>query len=60
MADTPIKVGDRVITLQMPGVFVVVARRGRLLDIQTDEGIAMTVLESAVRRLDDTPAPSDG
>jgi hypothetical protein len=53
MADTPIQVGDRVINLQMPGVFVVVARRGRLLDIQTDEGIAMTVLESAVRRLED-------
>ena len=60
MAETPIKVGDRVINLQMPGVFVVVARRGRLLDIETDEGIAMTVLDSAVRRLDDTPAPSNG
>ena len=59
MADTPIQVGDRVINLQMPGVFVVVARRGRLLDIQTDEGIAMTVLDSAVRRLDDAPAPSE-
>ena len=60
MAETPIKVGDRVINLQMPGVFVVTARRGRLLDIETDEGIAMTVLDSAVRRLDDTPAPNDG
>lgn len=59
MADTPIQIGDRVINLQMPGVFVVVARRGRLLDIQTDEGIAMTVLESAVRRLDDTPTTSE-
>ena len=59
MAETPIQVGDRVITLQMPGLFVVVARRGRLLDIQTDEGIAMTVLDSAVRRLDDTPATSE-
>jgi len=59
MVDAPIQLGDRVINLQMPGVFVVVARRGRLLDIQTDEGIAMTVLESAVRRLDVTPAPSE-
>jgi len=60
MAETPIQVGDRVINLQMPGIFVVTARRGRLLDIETDEGIAMTLVDSAVRRLDDTPAPSDG
>jgi len=61
MAENPIKVGDRVINLQMPGVFVVTARRGRLIDMETDEGIAMTVLDSAVRRLDDTPpTPSDG
>ena len=60
MAETPIQVGDRVINLQMPGIFVVTARRGRLLDIETDEGIAMTLVDSAVRRLDDTPAPSGG
>ena len=60
MTETPIQVGDRVINLQMPGIFVVTARRGRLLDIETDEGIAMTLVDSAVRRLDDTPAPSDG
>jgi hypothetical protein len=60
MAETPIQVGDRVINLQMPGIFVVTARRGRLLDMETDEGIAMTLVDSAVRRLDDTPAPSDG
>ena len=58
MAEAPIQIGDRVINLQMPGVFVVTARRGRLLDIETDEGIAMTVLDSAVRRLDATPPPS--
>ena len=60
MAETPIQVGDRVINLQMPGIFVVTARRGRVLDIETDEGIAMTLVDSAVRRLDDTPAPSGG
>jgi hypothetical protein len=61
MAETPIQVGDRVINLQMPGVFVVVARLGRMLEIQTDEGVAMTVLDTAVRRLYDTPAtPTDG
>jgi hypothetical protein len=58
MAEAPIQIGDRVINLQMPGVFVVTARRGRLIDIETDEGIAMTVLDSAVRRLDATPPPS--
>jgi hypothetical protein len=60
MAETPIQVGDRVINLQMPGIFVVTARRGRLLDIETDEGIAMTLVDSAVRRLDDTPASGNG
>jgi hypothetical protein len=60
MAETPIQVGDRVINLQMPGIFVVTARRGRVLDIETDEGIAMTLVDSAVRRLDDTPASGNG
>ena len=53
MADESIKVGDRVINLQVPGVFVVVARRGRVLEIESPEGVAMTVFESAVRRLGD-------
>ena len=52
MGDGPIQVGDRVINLQMPGVFVVVARRGRVLEIETADGVAMTVVDSAVRRLD--------
>jgi hypothetical protein len=52
MADGPIQVGDHVINLQMPGVFVVVARRGRVLDIETADGVSMTVVDSAVRRLD--------
>jgi hypothetical protein len=59
MADEPIKVGDRVINLQMPGIFVVVARRGRVLEIETPDGVAMTVLEGAVRRLNDSsPTPA--
>ena len=60
MADEPIKVGDRVINLQMPGVFVVVARRGRVLEIETADGVAMTVLDSAVRRLEDGGSASSG
>jgi len=59
MADDPIKVGDRVINLQVPGVFVVVARRGRVLEIESPEGVAMTVFEGAVRRLDGGAASSD-
>jgi hypothetical protein len=55
MAGERIEVGDRVINLQMPGVFVVVARRGRVLEIETAEGVAMTVFDSAVRRLDGAP-----
>ena len=61
MADE-IRVGDRVINLQVPGVFRVIARRGTLLEIETDQGLRLTVAESAVRRLDDAtppPPPSD-
>ena len=60
MADESIKVGDRVINLQVPGVFVVVARRGRVLEIESPEGVAMTVFESAVRRLDEGGSASSG
>jgi hypothetical protein len=56
-----IAVGDRVVHLQVPGVFVVVGRRGRLLDVESDRGLHMTVHEVAVRRLDGPPpAPKDG
>jgi len=57
MALDSIQVGDQVVNLQVPGIFRVVARRGRLLEIETEQGLRMTVLESAVRRLDDTPTP---
>jgi hypothetical protein len=52
MGDEPIEVGDRVINLQTPGIFVVVARRGRMLRIETAEGVTMTVVDSALRRVD--------
>jgi hypothetical protein len=60
MADGAIRVGDRVINLQMPGIFVVVARRGRVLQIATADGVAMTVSDSAVRRLETTPDEAAG
>lgn len=52
MGDGPIEVGDRVINLQVPGIFVVVARRGRLVEIETADGVTMTLVDSAVRRVD--------
>ena len=53
MASETIEVGDQVINLQVPGVFTVVARRGTLLEIETAQGLRMTVQESSVRRLDE-------
>ena len=53
MAAETIEVGDQVVNLQVPGVFTVLARRGTLLEIETAQGLRMTVLEGAVRRLDE-------
>jgi hypothetical protein len=60
--DAPgIKVGDRVAQLQIPGVFVVVARRGPMLDLESPRGVRLSVHEVQVRRLDSFPAvPKDG
>ncbi|MFN8545435.1 MAG: hypothetical protein U0807_14670 [Candidatus Binatia bacterium] len=52
MRDAPIHVGDRVVNPLMPGLFRVVSRQGHILEIETDDGVRMTVLESAVRRID--------
>jgi hypothetical protein len=57
MAGDAIQVGDQVINLQVPGVFRVLARRGSWLDIETEQGLRMTVLDSAVRRLNDAAPP---
>ena len=54
MGGEPIQLGDRVINLQVPGIFTVVDRRGPLLVIQTKRGLRMTVLEAGLRRLDET------
>jgi len=51
-----IEVGDRVVNLQMPGVFRVVARHGLLLDIESALGVRMTLRPEALRKLDETGA----
>ena len=57
MATKAIQVGDRVINLQVPGIFTVLDRKGSLISIRTQSGLAMTVLEPALRRVDeDAPA----
>jgi len=53
MATGTIQVGDRVINLQVPGLFTVIDRRGSLLVMETAKGLRMTVLDSQVRLLDD-------
>jgi hypothetical protein len=50
-----IGVGDRIVHLQVPGVFVVLKRRGRMLDIESQRGLRMAVSDISVRRLDGAP-----
>src|ERR671935_690035 len=55
-----IKVGDRVVHLQVPGVFTVVARRGAFFEVENARGLRMTVHQVGLRRLDGPPpAPKD-
>ena len=53
MGTGTIQVGDRVINLQVPGLFTVIDRTGQLLVIETAKGLRMRVLDSQVRLLDD-------
>jgi hypothetical protein len=58
--DGRIQIGDRVVHLQVPSVFVVVGRRGRMLDLESDRGLRMSVREVAVRKIDgETPEPKE-
>ena len=60
MAIRPIGVGDRVVNMQVPSVFVVTGRRGNLLDLENASGVRSVALESTIRRLDGPPpAPKD-
>ncbi len=53
MSGPSIEIGDRVVNLQVPGVFLVVGQRGHLLDIESLAGVRLTVRPEAVRKLDD-------
>ena len=57
MASNGIQLGDRVINLQVPGIFTVIDRAGALFVIQTPRGLRMTVGESQLRRVDDAGVP---
>jgi hypothetical protein len=49
--DDKLDIGDRVITLQMPGIFRVVARNGTLLTVEAEKGdVRLTLNEAALRR----------
>jgi hypothetical protein len=50
-----IQVGDRVITVAVPGIFTVLARRGALVDIENERGVRKTVAAIALRRVNGTP-----
>ncbi len=56
MAERAIQVGDRVVHLQVPGVFTVMGRQGPLLLVESARGLRMTLLEKAARRLDGPPS----
>ena len=60
MGGGAIQVGDKVINLQVPGIFTVIDRRGPHVVIETARGLRMTVLDSQVRRVDDVPPASAG
>jgi hypothetical protein len=58
--EAEIQVGDRVVHLQVPAVFTVIARRGRMLELESERGLRMSVSDIAVRRVDGTPVtPKD-
>ena len=54
-SDGTIRLGDRVVHLQVPGVFTVIGRRGPFLEIESERGLRMTVHEVGVRRLEGPP-----
>ena len=60
MAGEAIQVGDHVISLMVPGVFTVVARRGRMLEIENERGVRMVVSETSVRLFEEPPDVKDG
>ena len=57
VSDEAFQIGDRVVHLQVPGVFTVVAQRGRFFEVENARGLRMTIHEVALRRLDGPPPP---
>src|SRR5947208_15953085 len=55
VGDEAIRIGDRVVHLQVPGVFTVVTRRGAFFEVENSRGLRMTIHEVALRRLDGPP-----
>jgi len=58
--EQPIRPGDRVVHLQIPGVCTVVARHGKLVEVENDRGFRKVVHEVSLRRLRGTPAQPAG
>lgn len=56
MSDERIQIGDRVITMQMPGIFTVTSRAGHVIRIISDDSVELTVVDASVRRLDGAEA----
>ena len=55
-----IREGDRVVNLQVSGVFTVVGRRGAFLELESERGLRMRLHETGVRRLEGPPpVPKD-
>jgi hypothetical protein len=54
--EAAIVVGDRVVHLQVPGVFTVVAVRGDLIDVENERGLRMTIHRRGLRRVAGVPA----
>ena len=60
VSDEAIQIGDRVVHLQVPGVFTVVARRGAFFEVENARGLRMTIHGVALRRLNGPPpVPKD-
>jgi hypothetical protein len=58
--EEPFRAGDRVVHLQIPGVCIVVARRGKFLEVESDRGLRKLVHEVSLRRVGGAaPTPRD-
>ena len=57
--EDPLRAGDRVVHLQIPGVCTVVARRGKFLEVESYSGMRKLVHEVSLRRVGVAPTPRD-